>query len=448
MHIRRLCFAIASVLSAIFETAALAQSPIGDAASVENDVQASLNRKPLPISDGGSVFQNEHLRTGDASQATLVFLDSTDFSLGPTSQATLNRFIYNPDSGAGRVQIEAERGVFRFVTGKQDKKDYAVVTPSGTIHVTGTEFQLLVAKGYIIVALESGALTVTTNKGRVVPLDQPGTSLTVYKDGRVEGPTPFTGTITKYANAQFPYFVSAPPTAIKLATGFTSFTGCYGGAQTGVSQGFSGLENNYDDSHLMSQGVRNSFSRSSDPHFGFAAGGIGGCSYQFGPVVVSGEVEYGYDGHSSSGVTFSGSPSTPDFVGNNNVGPEHVLGQTFNITGVGRARSTVGYTILPNLLIYVGGGWTFASTNTSLSGIVAVPSVTSVSATNNKIVNGANVGLGVEYAFAPSLIARVEYLYDRLTPSYNYGFPSVAGTSNTSVRYNENTLRAAVLFKF
>jgi hypothetical protein len=104
MNIRRLFFLALLGLSAIYARAGLAQSPIGDAFSVQNDVEASLNRKALPISTGGSVFQNEHLRTGDASQANLVFLDNTDFFLGPTSQATLNRFIYNPDSGTGRVQ--------------------------------------------------------------------------------------------------------------------------------------------------------------------------------------------------------------------------------------------------------------------------------------------------------------------------------------------------------
>ena len=219
MRVRQLCIAVISVLSAIFATAALAQSPIGDASSVQNDVRGILNRKAQPISTGGSVFQNEHVRTGDESQARLVFLDNTGLSVGPTSEATLDRFVYNPDRGTGRVQIEANRGVFRFVTGSQDKKDYVVVTPSGTIHVKGTEFQLLVAKGYIIVALESGALSITTNKGRVVPLDRPGTSLTVYSDGRVEGPKPFSGTITRYANAQFPYFVSAPPPAVNVARG-------------------------------------------------------------------------------------------------------------------------------------------------------------------------------------------------------------------------------------
>jgi FecR protein len=219
MRVRQLCIGVISVISAIFATAALAQSAIGDASSVQNQVEGILNRKAQPISTGGSVFQNEHVRTGDESQAQLVFLDSTDLGVGPKSEATLDRFVYNPDRGTGRVQIEANRGVFRFVTGSQDKKDYEIVTPSGTIRVKGTEFQLLVAKGYIIVALESGALSITTKKGRVVALDQPGTSLTVYSAGLVEGPKPFSGTITRYANAQFPYFVSALPPAVNVARG-------------------------------------------------------------------------------------------------------------------------------------------------------------------------------------------------------------------------------------
>ena len=227
MRVRQLCISVISVPAAIVATPALAQAPIGDASSVQNQVEGTLNRKPLPISTGGSVFQNEHVRTGKESQAQLVFLDNTGLSVGPTSEATLNRFVYDPDRGTGRVEIQANRGVFRVVTGSQDKKDYTFVTPSGTIHVTGTAFQLLVAKGYIIVALESGALSITTKRGRIVPLDRPGTSLTVYSDGRVEGPTPFSGTITRYANAQFPYFVSALSPAVYVARrGFPSGALC------------------------------------------------------------------------------------------------------------------------------------------------------------------------------------------------------------------------------
>ena len=302
--------------------------------------------------------------------------------------------------------------------------------------VKGTEFQLLVSKGYMIVALESGALSVTTNKGRVVSVDQPGTSVTVHKDGRVEGPTPFSGTITRYANAQFPYFGNAPPPAINVLTTF-SFTGCYVGAQTGVSQAFTRFDNTYLDPTEITD------ARSSDPHYRPSIGGISGCSYQFGPIVVGGEVEYGYDGHSSSGVSYSGGP----LALHGSPLPEHVLGQSFNTTGLGRARSSAGYTVLPNLLVYVAGGWTFAGTNTALNGVVAAASPVDVSASNNKMVNGGNAGFGAEYAFAPGLIARVEYIYDRFTPSYSYDFPAVSAVSRSSAKYNENTMRAALLFK-
>ena len=86
----------------------------------------------------------------------------------------------------------------------------------------------------MVVALESGALSITTNKGRAVALDQPGTSLTVHSDGRVEGPTPIKGPITRYANAPFPYFVSALPPAVNVLTSF-SWTGCSVGATAGGS---------------------------------------------------------------------------------------------------------------------------------------------------------------------------------------------------------------------
>ena len=151
MYIRRLTIATISIFSAFDARAAVAQvSPIGDAANVQNQVEGILNRKAQSISPGGSVFQNERVHTGEESQTQLVFLDHTHLGVGPKSEVTIDQFVYNPDRGTGRVQIEASRGVFRFVTGSQDKKDYEVVTPSGTIRVRGTEFHLLVERGYTL----------------------------------------------------------------------------------------------------------------------------------------------------------------------------------------------------------------------------------------------------------------------------------------------------------
>ena len=155
---------------------------------------------------------------------------------------------------------------------------------------------------------------------------------------------------------------------------------------------------------------------------------MAGCSYQFGPVVVGAEGEYGYDGKSSNAVSFVTLNSNPT--------------QKFNVNGVGRTRAEFGYAVLPNILVYVASGWTFANTSSSLNGTAI-----GVSASNNKIVNGENIGFGGEYAFTPFLIGRVEYIYDRFFPHYSYG-TSGSAIPSPNVKYNENTVRVAVQFKF
>jgi len=214
VHWRGWLISAIAVAGAMHATASLAQSHIGSAATARNQVEGIIGSETQPIVAGTTLFQNERVRTGDESQAQLVFLDKTDLSVGPKSEVTLNRFVYNPDRGTGRVSIEASRGVFRFVTGAQDKKNYEVKTPIATIEVKGTEFHLLVEQNYIVIALVHGALRIVTVRGPVVLLNRPGTTVTISADGRVDGPTPWTGPLTQYAgNVPFPYFANKPAQA-------------------------------------------------------------------------------------------------------------------------------------------------------------------------------------------------------------------------------------------
>src|SRR5262249_11612221 len=57
---------------------------------------------------------------------------------GPTSEVVLDEFVYDPTGSSGRVVMQATRGAFRFVTGKQDHRAYALKTPYGTLGVRGT----------------------------------------------------------------------------------------------------------------------------------------------------------------------------------------------------------------------------------------------------------------------------------------------------------------------
>ena len=206
-----------------------AQGRIGNASAITNQVEGVMRGSSRPLSVGSDVHANEVVRTADASVAQLVFLDNTNLSVGPKSSVTLDRFVYDPAHNSGKVVVRATRGIFRFVTGSQPPQDYTIETPIATIGVRGTVFDLLVQPNKIVVVLVSGNVRVTTHAGRTVWLTQPGTALTVYANGTVQGPSPWNGTIIDTASmAPFPYFGGGAPTSIAMG-GLQPFIGLGGG---------------------------------------------------------------------------------------------------------------------------------------------------------------------------------------------------------------------------
>jgi hypothetical protein len=130
-------FALAG-LFAVQTTAAFAQDPkIGNATATKNQVEGEVGGTTQSISTGANVYSNEVVRTGNASVADLKFIDETTMSIGPISEIRLDKFVYDPSGSAGSVVIEATKGAFRFVTGKQDTKVYQIKTPYGTLGIRG-----------------------------------------------------------------------------------------------------------------------------------------------------------------------------------------------------------------------------------------------------------------------------------------------------------------------
>jgi hypothetical protein len=128
----------ALVLAALFalqSTAASAQTKIGNAKGVKPQADGSIAGT---LSPGADVHESETIRTGSAGQANLRFIDDTNLSVGPTSVVKLDKFVYDPNKkDAGSVAIEVSRGAFRFVTGTQNKGEFKIKTPYGTLGVRG-----------------------------------------------------------------------------------------------------------------------------------------------------------------------------------------------------------------------------------------------------------------------------------------------------------------------
>src|SRR5262249_19194930 len=106
---------------------------IGAASTISNRVEGFVGGAPRPLAVGSEVLQNEVVRTGLQSDAKLIFLDDTNLSVGPASEVSLDRFVYDPDKSAGAVVVKTTKGIFRFVTGSQRPQNYLINTPIASI---------------------------------------------------------------------------------------------------------------------------------------------------------------------------------------------------------------------------------------------------------------------------------------------------------------------------
>src|SRR5271166_3445351 len=146
---------------------ARAQQAIGSATTAQNQVTRELGGASSPLTVGESVFRNDAVKTGPDSLAKLVFLDSTNLAVGPTSRVVLDRFAYEGDPSAEKVAVGLAKGVFRFTTGGLDKKAYTITTPTAAIGVRGTMLDIDVRSADTRVTLVDGRALVCPRRNGV-----------------------------------------------------------------------------------------------------------------------------------------------------------------------------------------------------------------------------------------------------------------------------------------
>jgi hypothetical protein len=183
-----------SVLFAMPSTGSNAGPQIGIAATVRPSAEGVVANNSQSLAAGTELYSNETVRTGNRGLADLVFIDRTDLSVGPSSEVLLDKFVYDPKGSSGKVVLQATRGAFRFVTGKQDHRAYQVNTPFGSLGVRGTVVEVVTVsreqqkKVHCVtqVRLVSGRATFTTFTGQVAQLNEPDTVVCVTPTGNVE----------------------------------------------------------------------------------------------------------------------------------------------------------------------------------------------------------------------------------------------------------------------
>lgn len=125
------------------------------------------------VASGTPIFLGDAVTTGPGGRLQIMLLDETVFTIGPDAAMKIDRFVYDPASGAGTVNASIAKGAFRFVSGqvaKRNPSDMEVRVPTGTIGIRGTSVAGL-ADGAraTIVLLGPGAETDTGERaGRIL----------------------------------------------------------------------------------------------------------------------------------------------------------------------------------------------------------------------------------------------------------------------------------------
>jgi hypothetical protein len=101
----------------------------------------------VPAQVGQPVYEADSLRTGNNGRIGITLKDDTRVSLGPDSEARLDRFAYAPADGRLGFVLKMVRGVAAYVSGRIAKlapDSIRLEPPAGIVGVRGTTVALRV----------------------------------------------------------------------------------------------------------------------------------------------------------------------------------------------------------------------------------------------------------------------------------------------------------------
>jgi len=187
---------------------------IGSAVRIINIVTAEYETDERRLETGDNVRQDELIEVSTDGWGEIRLRDDTKLALGPGSQLLLDEFVYNPELSGGAIVLNLVKGTFRFITGIAAKPAYVIRTPTASITVRGTIFDVNVHdSGLAWLLLIEGAIEVCNERDECRLHDEPGKVIWITPDGDLGNPVTWAnlpGRQEKPFETAFP-FVVAPP---------------------------------------------------------------------------------------------------------------------------------------------------------------------------------------------------------------------------------------------
>ena len=152
--------ALAFAALALWSSPAGAEIAVGAARLVVADVSAETALASRRLATADEVRYQELIATERSSAAVIQFVDGTELAIGEQARVRLDAFVFDPGA-AGKLDLSLEFGALRFSTGSMAKPAYKISTPSATLAVRGTEFDLAVdGDGATYLVVRHGAVEI------------------------------------------------------------------------------------------------------------------------------------------------------------------------------------------------------------------------------------------------------------------------------------------------
>ena len=143
---KRLAFVVATLVAAVGSPLAAAQD-IGRIKVSKGQVSIERAGVALPAPVGARLQSADVVTTGSEGAVGITLSDDTLLSAGANSRLSLDRFMHEPATNQGRLDVSLNRGTLAVISGriaKQSPEAMTVRTPTAILGVRGTEFAVKV----------------------------------------------------------------------------------------------------------------------------------------------------------------------------------------------------------------------------------------------------------------------------------------------------------------
>ncbi len=143
-----------------------ALEPVGVAVDAATTVTGSGPEGDREILKNSPIFQDDRLVATQTGNAQIILVDKTRIVVGPGAQIDIDDFVYATKNTFASITVKASQGAFRFISGASKSAAYKIETPTGTIGVRGTAFDVGISGDQVHVVMVRGTVELCPSNGQ------------------------------------------------------------------------------------------------------------------------------------------------------------------------------------------------------------------------------------------------------------------------------------------